>query len=399
MINLKIRNQTEGNLSAVIENVDFEVKFSDGVKVLIITLMSILTFFTVFGNILVMLAFIVDKRLRTQSNYFLLNLAICDFFVGAFSMPLLLPYMLNGKWMLGRIVCKLWLTIDYTVCVASSFSVVLISYDRFISVTKAVLYRQQQNRHRQTVFKMAAVWILSFILYGPAILFWNMAFGGKEIPDNICVADFFDIWYFNFGTSVFDFALPLISISFFNLSIYWSIKKRSKKKKHSSALQSIKEKEKCIYITADDIVIYASSLQQNGGVTGPTKSKINRYLRHFHQKGSTFSPINGRLNTQDVNIIKLSQDKKIAKSLLIIVCIFLICWAPYSFLISIGKACNGYCIQSYWYDITMCLLYANSAINPILYPLCHKSFRSAFNMIFEMCQKKRSSWNIHCIIK
>uniref|UniRef100_A0A8C5MQ06 G-protein coupled receptors family 1 profile domain-containing protein n=1 Tax=Leptobrachium leishanense TaxID=445787 RepID=A0A8C5MQ06_9ANUR len=176
MINLKIRNQTEGNLSAVIENVDFEVKFSDGVKVLIITLMSILTFFTVFGNILVMLAFIVDKRLRTQSNYFLLNLAICDFFVGAFSMPLLLPYMLNGKWMLGRIVCKLWLTIDYTVCVASSFSVVLISYDRFISVTKAVLYRQQQNRHRQTVFKMAAVWILSFILYGPAILFWNMAF-------------------------------------------------------------------------------------------------------------------------------------------------------------------------------------------------------------------------------
>uniref|UniRef100_A0A8C5PDQ9 G-protein coupled receptors family 1 profile domain-containing protein n=1 Tax=Leptobrachium leishanense TaxID=445787 RepID=A0A8C5PDQ9_9ANUR len=371
MINLKIRNQTEGNLSAVIENVDFEVKFSDGVKVLIITLMSILTFFTVFGNILVMLAFIVDKRLRTQSNYFLLNLAICDFFVGAFSMPLLLPYMLNGKWMLGRIVCKLWLTIDYTVCVASSFSVVLISYDRFISVTKAVLYRQQQNRHRQTVFKMAAVWILSFILYGPAILFWNMAFGGKEIPDNICVADFFDIWYFNFGTSVFDFALPLISISFFNLSIYWSIKKRN------------------------DIVIYASSLQQNGGVTGPTKSKINRYLRHFHQKGSTFSPINGRLNTQDVNIIKLSQDKKIAKSLLIIVCIFLICWAPYSFLISIGKACNGYCIQSYWYDITMCLLYANSAINPILYPLCHKSFRSAFNMIFEMCQKKRSSWNIH----
>lgn len=35
-------------------------------------------------------------------------------------------------------MCKLWLVVDYLVCTASVFNIVLISFDRFISVTKAV---------------------------------------------------------------------------------------------------------------------------------------------------------------------------------------------------------------------------------------------------------------------
>lgn len=53
-------------------------------------------------------------------------------------MPLYIPYSLTGKWHLGRGVCKLWLLMDYLLCTASVFSIVLISYDRFLSVTKAV---------------------------------------------------------------------------------------------------------------------------------------------------------------------------------------------------------------------------------------------------------------------
>lgn len=46
--------------------------------------------------------------------------------------------MLTGEWRLGRGLCKLWLVVDYLVCTASVFNIVLISFDRFISVTKAV---------------------------------------------------------------------------------------------------------------------------------------------------------------------------------------------------------------------------------------------------------------------
>ncbi len=57
---------------------------------------------------------------------------------GAFCIPVYIPYILTGRWTLGRSLCKLWLVMDYLLCSASVFSIVLISYDRFLSVTRAV---------------------------------------------------------------------------------------------------------------------------------------------------------------------------------------------------------------------------------------------------------------------
>lgn len=45
-------------------------------------LMGLLAFAIMLGNAIVILAFVVDKNLRLRSNYFFLNLAIADFFVG-----------------------------------------------------------------------------------------------------------------------------------------------------------------------------------------------------------------------------------------------------------------------------------------------------------------------------
>uniref|UniRef100_A0A8D2ITH0 G-protein coupled receptors family 1 profile domain-containing protein n=1 Tax=Varanus komodoensis TaxID=61221 RepID=A0A8D2ITH0_VARKO len=111
-------------------------EFSAPVPALLAVLMGLAALATVLGNALVALAFVVDRSLRTHRNFFFLNLAIADFMVGAFCIPLYIPYTLTGKWMFGRGLCKLWLVIDYVVCAASVFNIVLISFDRLISVTK-----------------------------------------------------------------------------------------------------------------------------------------------------------------------------------------------------------------------------------------------------------------------
>lgn len=49
-----------------------------------------------------------------------------------------MPYVLTGRWPFGRGLCKLWLVVDYLLCTSSVFNIVLISYDRFLSVTRAV---------------------------------------------------------------------------------------------------------------------------------------------------------------------------------------------------------------------------------------------------------------------
>lgn len=57
--------------------------------------------------------------------------------------------MLTGEWRLGRGLCKLWLVVDYLVCTASVFNIVLISFDRFICVTRAVRAGRGCQRGRE----------------------------------------------------------------------------------------------------------------------------------------------------------------------------------------------------------------------------------------------------------
>ncbi|KAM9797455.1 histamine H3 receptor [Syngnathus typhle] len=376
-------------------------------SVLMVTLVATV----VAGNALVILAFVVDKTLRTQSNYFFLNLAISDFLVGAFCIPVYIPYNLTGRWMLGKGLCKVWLVMDYLLCTASVFNIVLISYDRFLSVTRAVKYRAQRNMSRQAVLKMVAVWALAFLLYGPAIIFWEAAVGYSVVPAHECYAEFYFTWYFLLCASTFEFFTPFVSVAYFNLSIYLNIHRRNKnasagphevptprpaKKQRDGAAWSVffvkTRKVSCSEPTAisaviedDDGVSPSSCANLNAGQILAQREKLSpgqRCSRPFHHSPAVSVP--GRRAPGS----RLSRDIKVAKSLAVIVCIFGICWAPYTLLMIIRAACSGACVANYWYDLTFWLLWLNSAINPFLYPLCHSSFRRAFSKI--LCPKRQS---------
>ncbi|XP_068449106.1 histamine H3 receptor [Clinocottus analis] len=388
-------------------------------SVLMVTLVVVV----VAGNALVIMAFIVDKSLRNQSNYFFLNLAISDFLVGAFCIPLYIPYNLTGRWMLGKGLCKVWLIMDYLLCTASVFNIVLISYDRFLSVTRAVKYRAQRNMTRQAVVKMVAVWALAFLLYGPAIIFWEVIVGDSVVPTHECYAEFYFTWYFLLSGSTFEFFTPFVSVAFFNLSIYLNIHRRTKNvsaaaaaaaavaaaaaaedgvrtqtvsKLHADGASwsvffvktrkvSSSEPAAITAVIEDDEEDVLSPSSCNNSQIFMQREKFSpnrRPPRLFQHAASCTAP--GRTTPAS----RLSRDKKIAKSLAIIVCIFGICWAPYTLLMIIRAACSGECVAHYWYEITFWLLWLNSAINPFLYPLCHSSFRRAFSKI--LCPKRQS---------
>ncbi|XP_068599506.1 histamine H3 receptor [Brachionichthys hirsutus] len=374
-------------------------------------LMATLVVVVVAGNALVIMAFIVDKSLRIQSNYFFLNLAISDFLVGAFCIPVYIPYTLTGRWLLGKGLCKVWLLVDYLLCTASVFNIVLISYDRFLSVTRAVKYRAQRNMTRRAVFKMVAVWVLAFLLYGPAIIFWETMVGQSVVPAHECYAEFYFTWYFLLSASTFEFFTPFVSVTFFNLSIYLNIHRRNRnggacpeddartetipKKQREGGVLSVffvktrkvssSEPTAIAAVIEDDDALSPSSRGEPANQIFPQREKFSPDRRSSRSFQHTASCMPSGRRTQGY---RLSRDKKIAKSLAIIVCTFGICWAPYTLLMIIRAACSGACVENHWYEITFWLLWLNSAINPFLYPVCHSSFRRAFSKI--LCPKRQS---------
>lgn len=264
---------------------------------------------------------------------------------------------------------------------------------------------------RQAVLKMVAVWVLAFLLYGPAIIFWESIVGQSVVPPHECYAEFYFTWYFLLSASTFEFFAPFMSVAFFNLSIYLNIHQRTRDggtcAEEDIKMQRVDQKHRdgvcsvffmktrkvssseptaiSAVIEDDDVQSPASNRDSNSSqiLIGREKLSPNRKnSRLFQHTASCMVP------DRRTQRSRLSRDKKIAKSLAIIVCIFGICWAPYTLLMIIRAACSGTCVTNYWYDITFWLLWLNSAINPFLYPLCHSSFRRAFSKI--LCPKRQS---------
>uniref|UniRef100_A0A8C1ZKV2 G-protein coupled receptors family 1 profile domain-containing protein n=1 Tax=Cyprinus carpio TaxID=7962 RepID=A0A8C1ZKV2_CYPCA len=364
------REHTVSNWTAVRRDAGFAAPALALLSVMMVILIAVI----VCGNALVIVAFKMDKSLRKQSNYFLLNLAISDFLVGAFCIPVYMPYILTGKWMLGKGLCKLWLVVDYLLCTASVFNIVLISYDRYLSVTKAVSYRAKQGMIHFAVVKIAAVWILAFLLYGPAILFWEHLTGKSRVPDDECFAEFYYTWYFLLSASVVEFFLPFLSVAFFNISIYLNIRQRRLGSK----------RESCSPKSQDATNLYGEKARMSIQICWNSMMLKKKSAADGEKRSE-----NDGLSMRCVQRSRLRQDKKIAKSLAIIVCVFAVCWAPYTLLMIVRAACRGDCVSHHWYEVTFWLLWLNSAINPFLYPLCHSSFRRAFFKI--LCPRQRSN--------
>ncbi|XP_039288640.1 muscarinic acetylcholine receptor DM1-like [Nilaparvata lugens] len=116
--------------------------------VVIALLTGTLSLVTVVGNSMVMVSFKIDKQLQTISNYFLFSLAVADFAIGAISMPLFTVSTIYGYWPLGPHVCDTWLALDYLASNASVLNLLIISFDRYFSVTRPLTYRAKRTTNR-----------------------------------------------------------------------------------------------------------------------------------------------------------------------------------------------------------------------------------------------------------
>lgn len=354
----------------------------------IVLLTGSLSLVTVIGNILVMVSFKINKALKTVNNYYLLSLACADLTIGTLSMNLYTTYIIMDTWALGNWACDIWLAIDYVASNASVMNLLVISFDRYFSVTKPLTYRAKRTTKRAMTM-ICSAWTISFVLWAPAILFWQFIVGERTVPPGECYIQFLSEPIITFCTAIAAFYLPVSIMTFLFWKIYKETENRSK---DLAGLKGSGNKGKNDAAqTGDSKSNSSTNLNQpapNEEEEDPTENQEGKtasktpslptatMAKRFASKAK--SHFSKRKNQAVV------KEKKAAQTLSAILAAFIVTWTPYNIMVIVNTFCTD-CIPETLWALGYWLCYVNSTINPMCYALCNKNFRDTFKLIL-LCQ-------------
>ena len=257
-------------------------KWTTGILGLLAALTSLCT---TLGNIMVVIAFVMERGIRQPSNYLIASLAVTDILIGSLSMPLYTSYLLAGHWALGRIVCDLWLSLDYTVCLVSQYTVFLITLDRFCSVKIPAQYRNWRSKRKIKVM-IAITWVLPTAIFFTSIIGWHNFVEAGALTPGECTAMFQKDKIFSAVLVISYYWITLIVMMGLYAGIYqvtWKLHVRAKRNKER--------------------IRKATQVGQRGGSKSPENGKVDSGGSNGSVSGTTQS-------TQTTNCIPEQQQQK-----------------------------------------------------------------------------------------
>ena len=305
-----------------------------------ITLYVVIFTLSCIGNSLVAIVIIGARGMRTPPNLLILNLALCDLLTPALSIPFDLALEeLNYMWPFGKAMCKVLWPFQTLFSTSSSLTLAAISLDRFRALAKPLVERVSTAR---IVMSLLAIHVFSICLcirYFIALEYNDSEKSCDERWSSMGYRQAYTIALF-----LFQFAFPLTTMSVAYLLIYRSLR--------SNVMRLFS--------------------------TNSTKRRTRTT-----SKTSNLSKDSGELK------LRREQNIHLAKMFVIVVVVFAISMSPNQLFWLWVDFGNGAENKFYHYISVVCRLftYANSVLNPFIYALKSKEFRSGFARIGRQSMK------------
>lgn len=280
----------------------------------------------IVGNILVILSVVCNKHLQTVTNFFIVNLAIADLLLSIIVLPFSASLEVLGCWVFGRVFCNIWAAVDVLCCTASILSLCIISIDRYIGVKHCLKYPSIMTERKAGII-LVLVWVSSTVISVGPLLGWKEP---PPVDDRICrITE--EPGYALFS-SLFSFYLPLLVILIMYFRVYVVARRTT-----SSLEAGVKrERNKSMEVV---LRIHCRSVLED---TRPGSSKSSKN----HPFRSSLS----------VRLMKFSREKKAAKTLAIVVGMFILCWLPFFFFLPMGMSCYGSSVLRFVQQVQHCCL-------------------------------------------
>ncbi|XP_008844359.1 alpha-2A adrenergic receptor [Nannospalax galili] len=201
--------------------------YSLQVTLTLVCLAGLLMLFTVFGNVLVIIAVFTSRALKAPQNLFLVSLASADILVATLVIPFSLANEVMGYWYFGKVWCEIYLALDVLFCTSSIVHLCAISLDRYWSITQAIEYNLKRTPRRIKAI-IVTVWVISAVIsFPPLISFEKKGAGGGQQPAEPSCKINDQKWYV-ISSSIGSFFVPCLIMILVYVRIYQIAKRRTR---------------------------------------------------------------------------------------------------------------------------------------------------------------------------
>ncbi|MEQ2185122.1 Alpha-1D adrenergic receptor [Goodea atripinnis] len=239
----------------------------------------------IVGNILVILSVVCNKHLQNITNFFIVNLAMADLLLSTIVLPFSASLEVLGCWVFGRVFCNIWAAVDVLCCTASILSLCIISIDRYIGVKYCLKYPSIMTE-RRAVAILVLVWVSSTVISVGPLLGWK-----EPPPEHETV-------------------------------VYVVARRTTKSLEAGVKRERNKSAEVVLRIHCRSVLEDARSASSKSSKNHPFRSSLS------------------------VRLMKFSREKKAAKTLAIVVGMFILCWLPFFFFLPLGMFKMYYSVSS-----------------------------------------------------
>ncbi|XP_066264918.1 G-protein coupled receptor 54-like [Branchiostoma lanceolatum] len=284
---------------------------------------SIITLVGVTGNGLVIYVITRYGQMKTVTNFYLLNLAVVDLSFLLCCVPFTAIIFATNDWLFGKFMCKFVFYFMQVTFTATGLTLAALSLDRYYAIIHPI--GSMYYRTPRTAFLInTVVWLASFVLASPVAVAYQQWEGNFQGPRTYCT----DQWSSQYWRKaywvmmvVLCFVIPLAVCTFTSAHVFRQLWKKT------------------------NIQPLVTSNQHRA----------------------------------------LMRKRKVCRMVVAVVVIFTICWAP-NHIINLWVLLDDNFPETWvMFGVkvaALCLSYANSSINPIIYAFLGENFRKRFKKAF-----------------
>ncbi|XP_064643142.1 pyroglutamylated RF-amide peptide receptor-like isoform X2 [Lineus longissimus] len=300
-----------------------------------ISLCVIIVLVSLIGNSLVIYVVAMNKRMRTTTNYYIVNLAVADLMVTLCCTWVQCYDDLSPKWPLGSFLCKFNTFAQVLSMVSSVLTLTVIACDRFFGIVFAM--KAHMTERRASVF-ITLVWVVSIAVSSPLLYFRRITTREwKDYTEIFCQ----DHW-------------PFVT-----------------SRNEQGMVMAFTPSRVAYYTTVSIILFFLPVL-----IMSIAYSLIIMRLRSSRMPGVH---LDTEMSVQD----KLK--KKVVVMLVMILSVFVICWLPYQVILVYGEHRTEQSELPAWYRqlqfYAIYIGYTNSAVNPIIYAGFNENFQKGLKNV------------------